>query len=253
MMFSRYWRLSMSAMIVTAGSIVNACQSGGGNVATTGAGPDCKDPQPQANAQGLVPLNQAVKYLTKHYPRCIPKIAGMQALSANYTNVSINTVQGCPSPKTQLTITPYKNTHSLNGDSYGDDDGTHTGKQRGFIVARITNNGDCAPAGHFPIPAHATVFWVLDHENGGQWASHFIRDDNGTGYNLVDRKDYWNITACVPQGGAYTDDLADIKDGDPCTHRAPGNPNTTAVYPVTDDNAVWIVCGGDCCYSNAFI
>jgi hypothetical protein len=152
----------------------------------------------------------------------------------------------------------YDGTGAKDTAAYGDG----TGRQRGYVLARIENQGRCATAAPFGIPAGAVVYWVVDRQNGAdKLRSHFIMqgtDDYLNGHAA------WTIALCGHTNNSG--DKAMFKVGDPCADY----PSTPAAFPPAgghleghgtraltmqlrfDGEAVWIVCGNDCCYANAF-
>jgi hypothetical protein len=214
-----------------------------------------------------VALKQGMRDLAKWgYKKCIDHLADVQAgdIVPTQTNDYPQTVpadDACPSKTTQVRVAQYKNAGGLALDSYGDG-GT---KQRGFLVARIANLGDCATRDPVAIPPHTTVYWVVDREHKDQKIrSHFIVA--GTGEYLGGHAS-WNFVRCDhnPASG----DNAMMKFGNPCDDYAqspsvqrsgggpgggPGGGSQSArprLFAYFD--TVWLNCGGNCCYADAIM
>jgi hypothetical protein len=216
--------------------------------------PDCKEDLDLSASP--VPLKQSVddyhdKWKGK-YRKCVLEVAGSQTVMSN----AVQTVSGDPlcaasAKQTSLTISTYTGTGSLDSIKYGDG----TGKQRGFVVAKITNTGPCATLPPFSIPSGESYYWVLDRETDVLWRAHFIRATDGEYLQGIAD---WTIVPCpAPHTGTATGDVSWYKADHACTD-TPG-PSPAALGRGTkslDDPdfgpALWINCGGDCCYTNYF-
>lgn len=215
-----------------------------------------------------IPLTQSVEYLhSAHhdaYRGCITDIAAMQTVLTTGSN---NQPQAVPADAncqyhdatTTVIAGAYTGTGARDTAAYGDG----PGKQRGYVLARIENQGRCDTVAPFSIPAGAVVYWVVDRQNGDHTLrSHFIMQ--GTDDYLGGHAG-WKIELCHHTNNSG--DKAMVKVGDPCADYA----TTPAAFPPAgnserqgpgprapafrlrfDEMAMWIVCGTDCCYANGF-
>lgn len=209
----------------------------------------CKD-SPDAT-QTIVPLTQTVEYLQRKYPGCIAEIADVQNTNATtWTTQQAPTDGGACGGSTTLRIRQYKGGGGVGPGKYGDDDDSHHGLQRGYVLALIENTGACAAAGRFSIPAGTKMLWVVDHPKNEESRSHFVYYSDDT-KNLNEQRD-WKFHPCGHTGIS----------GDTAMFRKVGCDDTEhyKVLPalaVGDSTRVdpfvpWMNCGGDCCTSSGY-
>jgi hypothetical protein len=201
-----------------------------------------------------IPLSDDVDEMTSHQKGCLSEVARAQSVvPVPMKNDQPQTVAGSDlvsCPTTTVRIAQYNNAGVKDSDAYGDG-GT---KQRGYIVARIINDGNCTTAAPFSIPPKDTLLWIVDRKHDDQvLRSHLVfigREKHAAG------KSNWNIQAC--HHPAPTGDGAQIKKGDPCLDSpwivpTGGTRGVRFGFSLRQGGGVgaWMACGGDCCYTNA--
>ncbi len=210
--------------------------------------PATKCPDPPSLGMAPIPLTQRTKRLIEKYEGCITEIATAQDLIPDAQNDVKQLVTGvnCPAGVTQTTLQvgEYHNAGQIGDGHYGDG----PGKNRGFIVARVKNIGPCTTAGKLAIPPNAVLVWIIEKPKDEAKRSQIVLLNGGTETPLNGRYDY-EIKTCNHSGN--TGDAAQAKVGNPCTtYRTPPSPLNIHGGPgVEEELSLWLVCGGDCCYT----
>lgn len=250
MLVQRRWTLAWP--IVSIICVLAACAGLGRSPAPI-ADADCKDEID--TSQPMIPLKQSVKYLHDKFPKCIAKIASKQQTGTGSGNGTPITVGCAGGQTTTIVVSAYSGAGVIDATKYGDGNG----KQRGFVVAKITNTGTCQMADPFPLPSGESVYWVIDRKSpneGSAWRSHFIVATTG---DYLAGKENWAIDTCGHSGSAS--DYARYKPGKACddgpqldvsNNVSAGAEKAKKGRGGDDGPAYWISCGGDCCYSNDF-
>lgn len=211
---------------------------------------NCKD-SVEITQKTPIPLTQSVKYLHKNFPGCLTSIADSEGLLVKLPT-GTSTAVNCVGNAAQTNVLAAQTTGGggIDSSKYGDDGG----RQRGFVLAAYENTGDCATAGPVSIPAHSTVLWVIDRRKDDKvWHGHLVIA--GTDAYLDGYED-WKIGMCHHPGYQNGDKAMLRTAVDPCDHSydSPGGPGPlvrATSLPVFDTDALWMICGGDCCYTNS--
>jgi hypothetical protein len=222
----------------------------------TGANTKCK--RDYNHNAGLIPLSDDVDYLMNNYHGCLVEVAAAQDnyVVASGSNDQPQTIPCDPSGArtTQIQVAEYLGASQLSDASYGDG-GT---KQRGYVVARVRNLGDCKPIGKVAIPPHSEVLWIIDRKHDDQIlrAHLVIRRADGK-EEFVRGKHDRNIRVCRGHTGR-TGDQAWFRTA-VCNDAVPpggGSAGGTASVSRSssppdpeNDPGLWLVCGGNCCYT----
>ncbi len=256
---------SISPAVIRVGSMLLLAVTVG--VAAAAKRPEAKvvrhvagcDFTPSADEQPI----ELPKEVNKLPAGCIDEIASYQneGVVTIQTDVPVDPTT-CPSGVKTTTVRSigYEGIGQTNPSDYG----VGNAKKRGYVVAKIRNDGACATAAPISIPARTTVFWVVEYKDGANTASARLLVAGGKGdmngqkkfrfHSCGNSDEPEDDKAWFKYGGACTDKLHSVSSLAASRRRAIALKLTfpPSKHRRLDDPPpiLWMACGGDCCVTD---
>jgi hypothetical protein len=226
-------RRAVLGVTVAAIAVITACGRGGGNTDSTNPSVNAATAQGGGNKPPLLPDTLEQLYGTAEFQTFVTTQIQFDATGLTFNLPCTATTSAA------ITIYAADGSEKLRHSRDFDDN-------NGYIVAKLVNNGSCAPRA-IPVAANGgTAYWVARslYSSGAFDSRVVVVDDSitgGLGFNKCPKFEDNSNAAGKAEVRKYTE---------VCKHAKDTTNVTPTIFTDDDEISLWIACADGCCYTD---